>query len=288
LVVIAIIAILAAILFPVFAQAKVAAKKTSELSNWDQLTLGSLMYANDYDDTFPLECDWSDNYSAATNLSWADRLSPYLKNLNILRSPLDGFSQVDGNYEGWLGPTISVAANALDGGPLWPDNTFHGVIGIDEWSNWGGPIGTTTSTAITQPSATVMFAAKYSSDMASTCNSSNSWIGCANTTEWTPISEFLWDCQPGTSPLNGSSGVCYYTGIGGNTDNYEAGGIPNGARVDGVWPTGRNGGVSTVARATNVTSNFSFSDGHAKAMQPVATNPNGYYQPQNNMWDALR
>ena len=51
LVVIAIIAILAAILFPVFAQAKVAAKKTQSLSNVKQLGLAWLMYAADYDDT---------------------------------------------------------------------------------------------------------------------------------------------------------------------------------------------------------------------------------------------
>src|SRR4051812_19231645 len=52
LVVIAIIAILAAILFPVFAQAKEAAKKISCLSNVKQIALASLMYSNDYDDTF--------------------------------------------------------------------------------------------------------------------------------------------------------------------------------------------------------------------------------------------
>src|SRR5579859_6096079 len=52
LVVIAIIAILAAILFPVFAQAKAAAKKASALSNVKQIDLGSLMYSNDYDDMF--------------------------------------------------------------------------------------------------------------------------------------------------------------------------------------------------------------------------------------------
>jgi prepilin-type N-terminal cleavage/methylation domain-containing protein/prepilin-type processing-associated H-X9-DG protein len=51
LVVIAIIAILAAILFPVFAQAKAAAKKTVCLSNTKQIGLGTLLYANDYDDT---------------------------------------------------------------------------------------------------------------------------------------------------------------------------------------------------------------------------------------------
>ena len=47
LVVIAIIAILAAILFPVFAQAKVAAKKTSDLSNLKQLITATLIYSND-------------------------------------------------------------------------------------------------------------------------------------------------------------------------------------------------------------------------------------------------
>jgi prepilin-type N-terminal cleavage/methylation domain-containing protein len=51
LVVIAIIAILAAILFPVFAQAKLAAKKTSDLSNMNQIGLASIMYGTDYDDT---------------------------------------------------------------------------------------------------------------------------------------------------------------------------------------------------------------------------------------------
>jgi len=53
LVVIAIIAILAAILFPVFAQAKEAAKKTSCLSNMKQLGLADIMYVNDHDDTYP-------------------------------------------------------------------------------------------------------------------------------------------------------------------------------------------------------------------------------------------
>lgn len=51
LVVIAIIAILAAILFPVFAQARTKARQTSDLSNLKQLSLGWLMYVQDYDET---------------------------------------------------------------------------------------------------------------------------------------------------------------------------------------------------------------------------------------------
>ena len=54
LVVIAIIAILAAILFPVFAQAKAAAKKTQDLSNLKQIGLAIQVYANDYDDYLPM------------------------------------------------------------------------------------------------------------------------------------------------------------------------------------------------------------------------------------------
>jgi prepilin-type N-terminal cleavage/methylation domain-containing protein len=54
LVVIAIIAILAAILFPVFAQAKAAAKKTGCLSNIKQIATATHIYLADYDDLFPL------------------------------------------------------------------------------------------------------------------------------------------------------------------------------------------------------------------------------------------
>src|SRR3569832_1996332 len=56
LVVIAIIAILAAILFPVFAQAREKARQTSCLSNLKQLGTGYMMYVQDYDESFPLAC----------------------------------------------------------------------------------------------------------------------------------------------------------------------------------------------------------------------------------------
>jgi prepilin-type N-terminal cleavage/methylation domain-containing protein/prepilin-type processing-associated H-X9-DG protein len=81
LVVIAIIAILAAILFPVFAQAKAAAKKTASLSNVKQLSLGHIMYANDYDDTFATS--WCKGFAG----DFSFFVQPYLKNLNVLTSP---------------------------------------------------------------------------------------------------------------------------------------------------------------------------------------------------------
>ena len=52
LVVIAIIAILAAILFPVFAQAREKARQASCLSNEKQIGLGLMMYTQDYDETY--------------------------------------------------------------------------------------------------------------------------------------------------------------------------------------------------------------------------------------------
>ncbi len=85
LVVIAIIAILAAILFPVFARAREKARQTSCLSNVKQLSLGVLMYTQDYDERLPY-CDCN-AYSSGTN--WAISTQPYVKNAQIFVCPSD-------------------------------------------------------------------------------------------------------------------------------------------------------------------------------------------------------
>ena len=77
LVVIAIIAILAAILFPVFAQAREAARQTACLSNLKQIGLGIKMYASDYDELLPMgtyssERNWEVNPDVAGNQGWND------------------------------------------------------------------------------------------------------------------------------------------------------------------------------------------------------------------------
>jgi prepilin-type N-terminal cleavage/methylation domain-containing protein/prepilin-type processing-associated H-X9-DG protein len=77
LVVIAIIAILAAILFPVFAQAKEAAKKSVCLSNIKQIGIASAMYENDYDDTIPLA--GYENYTYNDPTTWMFLVDPYVK-----------------------------------------------------------------------------------------------------------------------------------------------------------------------------------------------------------------
>lgn len=83
LVVIAIIAILAAILFPVFAQAKVAAQRTVDLSNTRQLGTVITLYAGDFDDRFPLTSH------PVRGSTWPLRTQPYVKNWDIFRSPAD-------------------------------------------------------------------------------------------------------------------------------------------------------------------------------------------------------
>jgi len=95
LVVIAIIAILAAILFPVFARAREKARQASCLNNVKQLTLGVLMYAQDYDEKLALAEMWYDvacprpffNGSPSKYHWWCNTIFPYVKNLHVFYCP---------------------------------------------------------------------------------------------------------------------------------------------------------------------------------------------------------
>jgi prepilin-type N-terminal cleavage/methylation domain-containing protein len=98
LVVIAIIAILAAILFPVFAQAKLAAKKTSDLSNLKQLGLAEALYLNDNDDTYNSPA----HYGTPTgDIHWYEMLMPYIKSAQVFTSPAYGFKWTSNDWPTW-------------------------------------------------------------------------------------------------------------------------------------------------------------------------------------------
>jgi prepilin-type N-terminal cleavage/methylation domain-containing protein len=97
LVVIAIIAILAAILFPVFAQAKAAAKKTVSLSNQKQIDLASIMYSGDFDDTEVMPTVFSGVCAAPAyvcfgapyggEIPWPLLIYPYTKSADLIVDP---------------------------------------------------------------------------------------------------------------------------------------------------------------------------------------------------------
>jgi prepilin-type N-terminal cleavage/methylation domain-containing protein/prepilin-type processing-associated H-X9-DG protein len=91
LVVIAIIAILAAILFPVFAQAREKARQTSCLSNLKQMGLGFMMYAQDYDETMPAAFaqNGAINGGGVAEVPYEHQILPYIKNDQIFGCPSD-------------------------------------------------------------------------------------------------------------------------------------------------------------------------------------------------------
>jgi prepilin-type N-terminal cleavage/methylation domain-containing protein/prepilin-type processing-associated H-X9-DG protein len=125
LVVIAIIAILAAILFPVFAQAKEAAKKTACLSNNKQIGTALYIYVGDYDDTLPMANypappayvgpPWTvfqfHNGAGISELSWADLLNPYSKNIQIFACPDDSLTAKTSGGATIPGAKLSYALN---------------------------------------------------------------------------------------------------------------------------------------------------------------------------------
>ena len=104
LVVIAIIAILAAILFPVFAQARAKARQTACLSNMKQIGTALSMYTQDADETLPLNIGDVTNFATSGSVSWISGILPYLKNYDVLRCPEAPLCQD-------LDPTCGIPAN---------------------------------------------------------------------------------------------------------------------------------------------------------------------------------
>jgi prepilin-type N-terminal cleavage/methylation domain-containing protein len=108
LVVIAIIAILAAILFPVFAQAREKARMTTCVSNMRQIGTSLMMYIQDYDETYPyIRFHGSDTAVATRAYVWRNAIAPYLKSIDILACPSNAASRgkpgdPNTNAEGWV------------------------------------------------------------------------------------------------------------------------------------------------------------------------------------------
>jgi len=182
LVVIAIIAILAAILFPVFAQAKLAAKKITSVSNQKQIGLAILMYANDYDDMYPRRdgCTLNDSFNtvfnnqpAGTNpyawcgssslsgngeyafrdnvYSWPKWIMPYVKSMGLFTHPVIQKNATDwanGELEGGYALNLAITGDLELGD--------HGLSGAPEsYGNITSWLGGQT-TAVGTPADTML------------------------------------------------------------------------------------------------------------------------------------
>src|SRR4051812_10286125 len=155
LVVIAIIAILAAILFPVFAQAREKARAATCLSNMKQLSLGIHMYAQDYDEAMPYNYAYDGEITGGACAQkapavlrwWHDFVKPYVKNTQVYICPSGGQNRPVYTFgrsgSGWAldpNPLImdyiaNASATASDRGMI-AGSTFSGRIG--PFTNNGG------------------------------------------------------------------------------------------------------------------------------------------------------
>lgn len=159
LVVIAIIAILAAILFPVFAQAKDAAKNTQSLSNVKQVALSALMYENDSDDVVPIYGYNEDPDFNGIWHAWPQATQPYRKNWDILYSPAGGPKAVSSAMA-----ALNAAATADYTRQFFSqygyNATYMNPLNVDCYTGYipGNFLGTPiSSTAVGQPASTVFF-----------------------------------------------------------------------------------------------------------------------------------
>lgn len=152
LVVMAIIALLAAILFPVFGRARENARRSSCTSNLKQLGLGIMQYAQDFDEKYPMgmQAGWAN--------SWAVTVQPYAKSYEVFRcpnesnlAPLTGWS--------WTGQSISYAANMYSNGctTLWGVMGTKGSSCLDFPSRSVGDVG--------RPSETILLAERHNTEV---------------------------------------------------------------------------------------------------------------------------
>jgi prepilin-type N-terminal cleavage/methylation domain-containing protein/prepilin-type processing-associated H-X9-DG protein len=119
LVVIAIIAILAAILFPVFAQARAKARQTACLSNMKQIGTGLMMYSQDYDEMLPGNEKNAEGYDLplgfmdpASTRNWARGVQPYIKNLEVFKCPATPARSTDGGNQAYWETTRPGGGNS--------------------------------------------------------------------------------------------------------------------------------------------------------------------------------
>lgn len=239
LVVIAIIAILAAILFPVFAQAREKARAISCLSNEKQISTALLMYVQDYDETYPLaqrSPSGSENPNATyTPVPWQWVINPYIKNGDHTATVNTGTLEMVGGV--WNCPSFPDPKQPRQYGinvHIAGDESIYG------YNDFGALYASATLAQLSTPASKILVAEKGYMGGASGTG--------ADTKDWSDVKlmtlEWAWDAN--NFDLSEEKRA--------NTDNDSQ---------KNAWPWAA---IMPRFRHTG-TCNMIFADGHAKAIQ---------------------
>jgi prepilin-type N-terminal cleavage/methylation domain-containing protein/prepilin-type processing-associated H-X9-DG protein len=245
LVVIAIIAILAAILFPVFAQAREKARQISCASNLKQLSLAVIMYLQDSDEAYPQGNSAFTNWQFDFTHGWSTEISPYIKSLGVYGCPDDTKGGVVIPGQG-LG--LSYAVNGLQS--IWTPNNQSCLGLMCQGPTIGG--NTVFDSQVTKPDDTIMIAELWDAQYLTATGDYNASGAFDELFTGLPYGDFIQTELPNQCDLDYSSSGDGNCGHG--------------------YPYGPTGAVSVHADGL---ANFAFADGHVKAMVPSATVPNG-------------
>lgn len=246
LVVIAIIAILAAILFPVFAQAKEAAKKSADLSNNKQILLGAQMYMADYDDIFPMLRNSPSKWQAVVVEPQINSghiaVNPYVKNRSIWLSPNDSVQRCDATATGNRSPTDQSLPTGGGVSYVFTYNrpALSQAYGI---SGWDAP------TAAGVPSASA------SSSLSGTA------IGSVASTIFLVPNYIGWNYWTGLMQHRADQREYAFPDVGGTLQPT----WPKVLACASCWCSGITSNMSIGAYSG--TTNWGFADGHSKAMK---------------------
>jgi prepilin-type N-terminal cleavage/methylation domain-containing protein/prepilin-type processing-associated H-X9-DG protein len=237
LVVIAIIAILAAILFPVFAQAKLAAKKTSALSNIKQLSLAENMYLADFDDMFPEAVLGGCTGEATSNNSiWSRTIHKYVKNRDIFKDPTASTP--------WPGFRYDSSQAATDVGAR-PYDT---------------PCGTTGTAGLRGDLRSMTLGLNRQFFSYYICGQDTGQIGCS-LTYWEPAEDPS-SCAPYYTSASRIDAPAQFVLFAPTTPDCLTGQIPYVASA--VDPMNAKGGWASMSSRQGEGGNIGFADGHAK------------------------
>jgi len=280
LVVIAIIAILAAILFPVFAQAREKARQITCASNMKELALAFLMYDEDYDETYPMA--FNDGIGAGLpGARWQTCILPYIKSNGVFGCPDDAAGQSDPLNPGQVGCSYAVNSffSYYNEGPL-----TVGPIGLN--SGYDPSQFANTEAEMTQPAGTILLCEVWNADAEKAPCTAGNDIYCSNDINF------------------GQSGIITGGSFAGDGLYIPWGGVGNNPNLmNGTYASPSSTGFNDTALTGNELdgsvsvhpsgfSNFAFLDGHVKAMKPEATDPNSWQNTwsadQGNMWNGRR